>query len=130
MTRTTPVFTGNLALQNAIAGSVVGGSLHLFTYVCYACGLLLVGTNALLLRYSHRRWAEAGMMTASLLLITALYLCFFLTPAMDAAQTSGQMSAFDRMHHRYEQISSTVQLPLLLLMALFAGLRDTQGGKA
>jgi hypothetical protein len=129
VTRTAPAFTGNLTLQNAVAGGVVGGSLHLFTFVCYVCGLLLMGTNALLLRSANRRWAMVGMITASLLLMTALYLGFSLTPAMDAAQASGQLPAFDRMHHQYEQISSTVQLPLLLLMALFSSLRDTFRGR-
>ncbi len=35
------------------------------------------------------------------------------------------MTAFDHLHHQYEQISTLIQLPLLLLLALFAALRDT-----
>ena len=44
---------------------------------------------------------------------------------MDAAQARGDLTTFDRFHHLYEQISSLVQMPLLLLLALFGALRDT-----
>ena len=125
LTRTLPAFAGNPGLQSAVAGGVVGGSLHLFTYLCCACGLLLLLADALLLRLASRRWAAAGMIVTALLLLSALYLGFVLTPAMDAAQAQGAMASFDRMHHRYEQISSLVQMPLLLLLALCAALRDT-----
>ena len=52
VTRTAPAFVSNLSLQNAVAGGVVGGSLHLFTFLCYACGLLLLLANALLLPHA------------------------------------------------------------------------------
>ena len=125
VTHTAPAFAGNLPLQNAVAGGVVGGSLHLFTILCYACGVLLLLANALLLRDAPRRWALAGMIVSGLLLCTALYLGFSLTPAMDAAQAHGDLATFDRFHHLYEQASSIVQMPLLLLLALFGALRDT-----
>ena len=125
VTRTSPAFAGNLPLQNAVAGGVVGGSLHLFTFLCYACGVLLLLANGLLLRRADRRWALAGMLVSGLLLCTALYLGLSLTPAMDAAQARGDLPTFDRFHHLYEQISSLVQMPLLLLLALCGALRDT-----
>ncbi len=125
VTRTLPAFTGNLPLQNAVAGGVVGGSLHLFTFLCYACGVLLLLANALLLGHSDRRWAMAGMIVSSLLLCTAFFLGLYLTPAMDAAQARGDLATFDRLHHLYEQVASVVQMPLLLLLALFGALRDT-----
>lgn len=125
VTRTVPAFAGNLPLQNAVAGGIVGGSLHLFTFVCYACGLLLLLANALLLRHARRRYALAAMVVTGLLLASALYLGLSLTPAMDAAQAHADLTAFDRLHHLYEQISSVVQMPLLLLLALFGALRDT-----
>lgn len=125
VTRTQTAFAGNTGLQNAVAGAVVGGSLHLFTYVCYACGLLLLLSNALLLSHANRRWAVAGMIVTALLLVSALYLGFYLTPALDTAQARGEMASFDQMHHQYEQLSSLVQLPLLLLLAAFGALRDT-----
>jgi len=125
VTRSHPAFAGNPALQNAVAGGVVGGSLHLFTFVCYGCGLLLLLANALLLRHAHRRWALAAMVVTSLLLATALTLGLYVTPAMDAAQAQGDLATFDRLHHGYERISSLVQLPLLLLLALLGALRDT-----
>lgn len=125
LTRTLPAFTGNIALQNAVAGGVVGGSLHLFTYICYACGLLLLLSNGLLLRHSHRRWTVAGMIVTALLLLSALYLGLYLTPALDTAQAHGEMASFDHLHHQYEQISTLIQLPLLLLLAVFGAMRDT-----
>lgn len=130
VTRTFPAFAGNLALQNAVAGGVVGGSLHLFTVMCYACGVLLLIADAVLMRFANRRWAVAGIITTLLLLASALYLGLSLTPAMDAAQASGQMASFDKMHHYYEQISSLLQMPLLLMLALFGALRDTTQGSS
>lgn len=125
VTRTAPAFAGNLPLQNAIAGGVVGGSLHLFTFACYGCGFLLLLANALLLSLTPRRWALAATVVICLLLGTAFYLGLYLTPMMDAAQAHGDMTTFDHLHHLYEQISSVVQMPLLLLLALFGALRDT-----
>ena len=125
VTRTAPAFAGNLPLQNAIAGGFVGGSLHLFTFVCYGCGLLLLLANALLLPHSPRRWALASLVVTGLLLASALYLGFSLTPTMDATQAHGDQATFERLHHLYEQISSLVQMPLLLLLALFGALRDS-----
>ncbi len=124
VTRTAPAFAGNLPLQNAVAGGVVGGSLHLFTFVCYGCGLLLLLANALLLRHARRRYVLASMAVTGLLLASALFLGLSLTPAMDAAQAQGDLTTFDRLHHLYEQISSVVQMPLLLLLALLGALRD------
>ena len=125
VTRTAPAFAGDLPLQNAIAGGVVGGSLHLFTFVCYGCGLLLLLANALLLRHARRRYALAAMVVTGLLLGTVLFLSLYLTPTMGAAQAHGDLTTFDRLHHLYEQISSVVQLPLLLLLALLGAFRDT-----
>ena len=127
VTRTAPAFAHNLPLQNAIAGAVIGGSLHLFTYVCYACGVLLLLSNALLLPRTDRRWIIACFLTSAALLATALYLGLSLTPALDAAQRAGDLTTFDRLHHLYEAVSSDVQLPLLLVLALFGSLRDTPG---
>jgi hypothetical protein len=45
-------------------------------------------------------------------------------PTMDAAQTQGNTALFDALHHRYESISTSVQFPLLLVLALLAALRD------
>ena len=114
-----------LAQANGLAGHIVGGSLHLFTSLCYGCGVALLLANALLLRHVRRRWALAGIIVTSLLLGTALTLGFYLTPTMDAAQAHGDLATFDRLHHLYEQVSSVVQMPLLLLLALFGALRDT-----
>jgi len=125
VTHTAPAFAGDLPLQNAIAGGVIGGSLHLFTFVCYGCGFLLLLANALLLRHTARRWTLAAIVITCLLLGTALYLGLSLTPAIDTAQAHGDLATFDRLHRLYEQISSVVQMPLLLLLAVLGALRDT-----
>ncbi len=77
---------GDTVRQNALAGGIVGGSLCLFNYVCYACGGLLLLSNALLLPRADRRWVIACFVTSALLLVSALYLGLSLTPAMDAAR--------------------------------------------
>ena len=126
--RAHPALAGDPAAQNAVAGGVVGGSLRGFNVVCYASGLALLLSDALLLRRgAGRRWAAAGLIVTALLLGSALFLGLWLTPAMDAAQARGDLATFDRLHHGYERLSSLVQLPLLLLLALFAALRDTAG---
>ena len=107
--------------------AVVGGSLHLFTYVCYASGVLLLLSNALLLPRADRRWTIACFLTSAVLLASALYLGLSLTPALDASQRVGDFTTFDRLHHLYEAVSSDVQLPLLLVLSLFGALRDTPG---
>ena len=56
------------------------------------------------------------------MLASALYLGLSLTPAMDAAQQAGDMATFDRLHHQYEADFFLVQMPLLLLLALFGAL--------
>ena len=61
-----------------------------------------------------------------MLLLSALYLTFGLTPALNAAQARGDLGSFDTMHHLYEQVSTLFQFPLLLLLTLFTGLRDTK----
>ena len=103
LTRSLPAFAGNTALQNAIAGGVVGGSLKLFVVLCYVCGVLLLLTGAVLLRTTPRRPALAYLVVSALLLLSALYLGLSLTPALDAAQARSDFATFDGLHHQYEQ---------------------------
>ncbi len=127
--RADPALAGGIAHQNALAGGIVGGSLHVFNYVCYACGALLLLANALLLPQAPRRWIIACLVTSALLLASALYLGLWLTPTMDTARSLGNMTIFDRLHHQYEQLSTLLQFPLLLLLALFAALCDGSDGR-
>ena len=113
-----------LAQANALAGQIVGGSLSLFTFICYGCGALLLLSNLLLLHHARRRWVLGCLCVTMLLLASALLLGFWLTPAMNAARSHGDLPTFDRLHHLYEQISTRVQFPLLLLLAWFGALRD------
>jgi hypothetical protein len=124
-TRTAPALAGNLPQQNALAGAVVGGSLRLFNKLDFACAAVLLAANLLLLPHTSRRWTGACLGITLVLLASTLYLVFGLTPAMDAAQAHGAMTAFDQMHHRYEQLSTLFQMPLLLLLILFTAFRDS-----
>lgn len=125
LARSLPAFAGNVAVQNAVAGGVVGGSLRLFTVLCDICGVLLLLSGAVLLGQSRRLPAQAGLAVSALLLLSSLYLGLALSPALDAAQARNDLITFDGLHHRYEQISSLVQMPLLLLLAVLAAWRDT-----
>jgi uncharacterized membrane protein len=124
-TRTAPALAGNLLQQNALAGAVVGGSLRLFNKLDFACAAVLLAANLLLLPHTSRRWTGACLGITLVLLASTLYLVFGLTPAMDTAQAHGAMTAFDQMHHLYEQLSTLFQMPLLLLLILFTALRDS-----
>ncbi len=124
-TRTDPALAGNLPAQNALAGSVVGGSLRLFNILCLVCAAVLLAANFILRSSTGRRWTGACLAVTLLLLLSALYLTLVLTPALDAAQARSDMTRFDKMHHGYEQISTLLQFPLLLLLTLFTALRDT-----
>lgn len=124
--RTAPALAGNLPAQNALAGAVVGGSLRLFNVLCLVSVAVLLVSNLALLTTAGRRWTGACLAATGLLLLSALYLTFGLTPALDAAQARGDMAGFDRMHHGYEQVSTLLQFPLLLLLTLFTALRDTK----
>ncbi len=125
VTRTAPALAGNLAQQNALAGAVVGGSLRLLNSMDFACAAALLASNFVLLSSASRRWTGACLVATLVLLASTLYLALGLTPAMDLAQARGQMAAFDRMHHQYEQVSTLFQMPILLLLTLFTALRDS-----
>lgn len=125
LTRSLPALAGDVPLQNAVAGGVVGGSLKLFNFLCDGCGVLLLACGLLLLPRSPRRPALGCLVVSALLLLSSLGLGLGLTPALDAAQARGDLVSFDRLHHAYEQISSLVQMPLLLLLALLSAWRDT-----
>ena len=124
-TRTATALAGNLPEQNALAGAIVGGSLRLFNVLCLVSAAMLLAANLALLTATDRRWTGACLGLMLLLLLSALYLTFGLTPALDAAQARGDMTGFDRMHHGYEQVSTLFQFPLLLLLTLFTALRDS-----
>jgi hypothetical protein len=126
-TRTATALAGNPPAQNALAGAVVGGSLRLFNFLCLVSAAVLLAANWVLRATTDRRWTGACFACTLGLLLSALYLTLGLTPALDAAQAQGDMAGFDRLHHLYEQISTLLQFPLLLLLTLFTALRDTPG---
>ncbi len=125
VTRSLPALAGNTALQNAVAGGVVGGSLKLFVVLCDVCGVFLLLSGAVLFRSTPRRPALACLVVSALLLMSSLYLGLSLTPALDAAQARSDFATFDSLHHQYEHISSLGQMPLLLLLAVLAAWRDS-----
>ena len=130
VTRSAPALAGNVPLQNAIAGDIIGGSLRLFNDLTLACGVILLLSSFALRPATSRPWAGLCFGVTLALLLSALFLTFGLTPAMDAAQSRGDLAAFDKMHHGYEQLSTLLQFPLLLLLTLFAVLRDTKSPPA
>ncbi len=87
---------------------------------------MLLAASFALRSSAGRRWTDACLAVTLLLLLSALYLTFGLTPALDAAQARGDLMGFDKMHHGYEQVSTLFQFPLLLLLTLFTALRDTK----
>ena len=123
--RTATALTGNLPAQNALAGAIVGGSLRLFNVLCLVCAAVLLAANFVLRSSTDRRWTGACLALTLLLLLSALYLTLVFTPALDAAQARNDMTHFDMLHHEYEQVSTLLQFPLLLLLTLFTALRDT-----
>jgi uncharacterized membrane protein len=128
--RINPAFAGDPVLQAQVAGGIVGGSLRRFNVLCYACGVLLIAANiALWPRLSRTGRACAGLafLVVLILLAAALYQGFGLFPAMDAAQAQDNKPLFDALHRRYERISTEIQLPLLLVLALLAAIRDSSG---
>ena len=116
--------TLTLTQANTLAGGIVGGSLFLFNNLCYVCGAVLLLSNTLLLRHAPRRWIWGCCLVTALLLVSALLLGLWLTPALNEARHHADWAEFDRLHHLYEQISTLVQFPLLLLLAWLGVLRD------
>lgn len=130
LVRINPALAGNAAAQAALAGGIVGDSLRRFNFVCYGCGVLLLLANALLFaragaNRAARVWIGGILILTLVLLVSAFYQGAVLFPAMDAAQGQGNMPLFDILHRRYERVSTHLQFPLLLVLALLAVLRDT-----
>lgn len=128
--RANPALAGDAGAQAALAGGIVGDSLRRFNVVCYVCGGLLLLANGLLLGRSGlgrraRLWTGFALLVSLGLLASALYQGFGLFPALDLAQRQGNRTLFDTLHVRYERISTHLQFPLLLALALLAALRDT-----
>ncbi len=109
----------------ALLSAIVGGSLRVFNVVCYACGALLLASQAMLWRRTPRRVAMASLAVTLLLTASVFVLSLVLFPLMDAAQAAGQMNTFDLMHKRYEAVSTGFQFPLLLALALLGAARDS-----
>ena len=125
-----PALASNPAAQAALAGGIVGGSLRRFNVVCLGCGGLLLLADGLLLARAGlgrrpRVWTALALLVTLALCASALYLSLDLFPALDAAQGQGNMPLFDSLHAGYERISTTLQFPLLLVLALLSALRDT-----
>ncbi len=125
-----PALAGNPAAQANLAGGIVGGSLRRFNVVCLGCGGLLLLADGLLLARAGlgrrpRVWTALALLVTLALCASALYLTFGLFPALDAAQGQGNMALFDSLHAHYERVSTNLQFPLLIILALLSALRDT-----
>lgn len=127
--RAARALAGQPAVQTALAGGVVGGSLRVFNVVSLIYAVLMLLGNGLLLgverpRPAARRATIALLVLVAVLLGSLLYLSHVLFPAMDAAQAAGRMVQFDVMHHTYEDIS-WAQMMGLLVAVLLTAVRDT-----
>lgn len=120
-----PGFAADPQRKAALLTAIVGGSLRVFNFVCYTCSALLLWSQLFLLRMATRRLAVASLAITLVLTASAFLLGFVLFPMMDAAQAAGQIDTFDLLHKRYEAVSTSVQFPLLLVLALLAAVRDS-----
>lgn len=113
------------ARKAALLSAIVGGSLRVFNIVCAVCAALLLVSQAMLWRRTPRRVAGWSLVLTVLLTASVFVLALVLFPMMDAAQAAGQMNTFDLLHKRYEAVSTMFQFPLLLVLALLGGVRDS-----
>ncbi|BDI30936.1 hypothetical protein CCAX7_29870 [Capsulimonas corticalis] len=128
VTRAHAALAGNLALQNDIAGAIIGQAFRNFNVLCIVCGVLLLlsGMAVARLRPSPRvrRLTVISSVVTLILLGLTVYLQYALFPVIDAAKLQQHWPLFDRLHHLYVGITNA-QLPLLLVVAWVISLRDT-----
>ncbi|MEO7717685.1 MAG: DUF4149 domain-containing protein [Capsulimonas sp.] len=128
ITRHHPAFAGNLALQNDIAGAIIGVAFRHFNTLCIVSGILMLLASAAVFQLSQetrvRRLTVISLVVVVLLTGLAAYLQYGLFPVIDAAKLQQHWPLFDRLHHLYVALTNA-QLPLLLIVAWISALRDT-----
>jgi hypothetical protein len=113
----------NEQLKDLILVNVIGNSLKLFNYVCYACaGCMILGDllQTVSAEPEYRQFTGGRTFLTLILLGSALYLGFILFPEMDRARLSAHMIHFQVLHKRYELVSELQLIPLLIIPALTA----------
>ena len=128
VTRGHAALAGNFALQNDIAGAIVGEAFRHFNILCIVSGVLMLLANGALARLSPDRRGRRLTLFSSVAIVIltglAVYLQYGLFPVIDTAKAQQQWPLFDRLHHLYVALTNA-QMPLLLLAAWAAALRDT-----
>ncbi|MCW3060747.1 MAG: hypothetical protein JWQ02_2568 [Capsulimonas sp.] len=128
ITRHHPAFAGNLALQNDIAGAIIGVAFRHFNTLCIVSGILMLLASAGLFRLSQepraRRLTAISAVAVVILTGLAVYLQYGLFPVIDDAKLQQHWPLFDRLHHLYVALTN-MQMPLLLVVAWVVALRDT-----
>ena len=116
---------GDGALRRAVLAGTIGASFRALNYVVYACGALMLISDrfeALGQGREFRKWTllRAGFTLFALALVALQG--FDLLPAMDSAQSLGDMARFDRLHALYEDLA-LAQLPVLLCIPIMTAIR-------
>jgi hypothetical protein len=107
--RNAPALQGNPALQNQIAGSVVGGSLKVLNTISIVCAAVLL----LSLKLRGEKILGITGYCISVAFMCTLFQQFALFPSMDRYQANGNMTEFDFNHHVYVNITYFVVALLL-----------------
>lgn len=121
-----PEIAGNSALKNAVLNATIGNSFRALNPIAYVCAGLMLLADFLSLRSAGRQFRTATLSRAGftvLALATVVYQGVVLFPAMDNAQASHNMAAFDQMHSLYTLLGMA-QMPLLLVVALVSAVRS------
>jgi hypothetical protein len=125
--RALPQLAGHPDLQNQFAGAVVGNTFRKFNVLCYACSVLMILADLVLLAGATGFRRKSTLATAGLSLVllgSALYLGLIMFPALDQAQQLHHMRLFDSLHLLYVNISYG-QMAVLLVIALIVAIRDS-----
>ena len=108
--RTAPILADNTALQNALAGSIVGGSLRVLNYIAVV--------SAVILAPSLHRIGPKAIAAYAIAVAIIIAQQWWLFPDMDLAQVAGNMKHFDSDHALYVNLTY-LQLVELLIYAYF-----------
>lgn len=126
--QTHPEIAGNAPLKDSILNAAIGNSFRALNPIAYVCAGLMLAADFLDLRGSNRLVRTATLVRSGftvLALATVVYQGVVLFPAMDNAQASHNMAAFDQMHSLYT-ILGMAQMPLLLVVALVTAVRSAR----
>lgn len=121
-----PEIRGNPALKDALLNGIIGASFRNFNSIVYVCGALMLLGDYLEAAGANRRYVTATLARSGFTVIAlglVIYQGVLLFPAMDRAQASHDMAAFDQLHSLYEGLGM-VQMPILIFLVFFTAMRN------